>query len=314
MTTISGFSDCGQRYRLPAIGCLAHHREFGLPIHHQAQAGADQGVVVGQQDAGLFHAGIPAATGEREFGHQHSALSRRGLHGQRTAQAFDAFLHSEDAQAAGALRVEAASVVAHFDRDSTRAAGHAHSGVARPGVAHGIVESLLHQAIDADSVLVGQFVRHVLRFHRDLHPAAARDLAPLPLQGGNQPEIVEHGGTEQQRDVADGADGPLGERLHVVEPLANFNGIRGQVGRQPSEIHQQSAQRLADFVVQFARDGAALFLLRVHQAGGKTLQFVAALRQFAVASAGLPFEPQDVCHAGRSPAAGRPRARWTRTR
>jgi hypothetical protein len=46
----------------PVIG-FSDHREVGLGIHHHAQTGANQGVVVGQQDAGLLHAQPPAGMG-----------------------------------------------------------------------------------------------------------------------------------------------------------------------------------------------------------------------------------------------------------
>ncbi len=54
---------------------------------------------------------------------------------------------------------------------------------------------------------------------------------------------------------------------------------------------------MAHFVVQFARDGPALGFLDIHQAGGKLLQFMAAVGQLTVPAAGLPLQPHDVRHA-----------------
>jgi hypothetical protein len=45
--------------------------------------------------------------------------------------------------------------------------------------------------------------------------------------------------------------------------------------------------------VQFARDGAPLALLRIHQPRGKLFQFGAGLGDLVVPLAGLPFERQD---------------------
>ena len=77
----------------------------------------------------------------------------------------------------------------------------------------------------------------------------------------------------------------------------HFGVAAGERGREPADIHQQGSQRLADFVMQLARDGAPFGLLRVYEARRELLQRVLAAREFHVAGAGLPIEPHDVCHA-----------------
>ena len=51
---------------------------------------------------------------------------------------------------------------------------------------------------------------------------------------------------------------------------------------------------MADFVVKFARDGAALGFLGVDEARGELLQLGAAVDEFGVAETGLALETQDV--------------------
>ena len=63
MTTTSGFSACGHGHGLPPVICFPDNREVGLGFDHHAQTGANQGVVVGKQDAGLLHALPPAGKG-----------------------------------------------------------------------------------------------------------------------------------------------------------------------------------------------------------------------------------------------------------
>jgi tRNA A37 threonylcarbamoyltransferase TsaD len=144
---------------------------------------------------------------------------------------------------------------------------HLNPHAAREGVPGAVVQSLLHHAIDAGLQLFRQIVGHALGVHCDGHAGAFGDLARLPLQGGHQAQIVQHGGTQQQRHVAHHVDAALGELADGLHVAAQF-GVAGRDGSQIAQFHQQRAQRLADFVVQLAGDGAALLLLRLHQARG----------------------------------------------
>jgi hypothetical protein len=113
------------------------------------------------------------------------------------------------------------------------------------------------------------------------------------LQGGHQAQIVQHGGTQQQRHVAHHVDAALGQfadGLHVAAQL----GVAGRDGSQIAQFHQKRAQRLADFIVQFAGDGAAFLLLRLHQARGEFLQLALRQGHLAIAQIGVPRQAQDV--------------------
>ncbi len=86
------------------IAGFADNREIGLRIHHQAQAGADQIMIVGQQHADLLasHSGLVGRQGQ--FRQDRRPAARRGIHREIAAEALDALFHAEDAQAARALR------------------------------------------------------------------------------------------------------------------------------------------------------------------------------------------------------------------
>ena len=70
-----------------------------------------------------------------------------------------------------------------------------------------------------------------------------------------------------------------------------------------AQLHQQRGERLADFVVQLAGDGAALLLLRLHQARRELLELALRMDDLPVAQIGVPRQPQDVPGGGRRPAA-----------
>jgi len=44
---------------LPAIGSLGHYLEIGLLFEQEAQTGPNNGVIVGEDDADLWHAQVP---------------------------------------------------------------------------------------------------------------------------------------------------------------------------------------------------------------------------------------------------------------
>ena len=73
-----------------------------------------------------------------------------------------------------------------------------------------------------------------------------------------------------------------------------FSSLGPSCIREAAGVHQQEAEGLADFVVQFARDGAALGFLRIDEARGELLQLGAAVDEFGVAEAGLALEAKDV--------------------
>jgi hypothetical protein len=61
-----------------------------------------------------------------------------------------------------------------------------------------------------------------------------------------------------------------------------------------ADFDEERAEGLADFVVKFAGDGAALFLLSLHEAGGESFELAATAGKCVVALASLELEAEDV--------------------
>ena len=185
--------------------------------------------------------------------------------------------------------------------------------VRRVGMACAVVQRFLNHAIDAGLVFVGKIVG--IEFGRDahVHRRALGGLAGLPFQGRNQPQIVQHRGPQQKRHIANHADRALHQALdgfHVAARL--FVGADRQPRRKIAQFHQHGRKRLAHFVVQFARERAALGLLRLNQARGEILELAAGLGDFLIAQAGLILQLQNLRSAEQwpcpSPAPARPPA------
>jgi hypothetical protein len=116
----------------------------------------------------------------------------------------------------------------------------------------------------------------------------------LPFESRDQAEIVEHGRAEEKSDVADGFDGGFGDGFYAVDL-----GMRDAVlGRDEfcelADFDEKGAERLADFIVQFPGDGAALFLLSLHEAGGEAFEFEAAAGERVISQTSLALEAEDI--------------------
>ena len=112
-------------------------------------------------------------------------------------QMIDAFLHADQSQAAHAVGVETCAVVFHGQDDSLRLLFHHHLHGSGMGMTGAVVQSLLNDAIDAGAEIVGQFGRGFFGGDVDAQAGALGNLARLPFQRRNQPEIVEHRGAQQ---------------------------------------------------------------------------------------------------------------------
>ena len=58
-----------------------------------------------------------------------------------------------------------------------------------------------------------------------MNPAGARNLARQPFEGGQETEIVEHGGAQKQGDIPYHARVPLGHILHQLQLAEGFLAI-----------------------------------------------------------------------------------------
>ena len=161
-------------------------------------------------------------------------------------------------------------------------------------VAVRVVERLLHHAIDAEFERVAQRVGDILGTNFDFGFTAARHFTRVPFDSRDQSKIIEHRGTQQERHAAHGLHGALGDCFDAADNFLTFFVAGAELIREATCVHQQETERLADFVVQLARDGAAFGFLRIDEARGELLQFGAAVDELGVAEAGLAFEAKDV--------------------
>ena len=177
-----------------------------------------------------------------------------------------ALLNSQQSHPFFVTGIEALSIVSHRKQQPRRLLLHGNRHIARAGVLHAVVQRLLHHAVDAGLVLFGQVLGHVFGDHLHPHAAALRDLARLPFERRDQSQIVQHRRPQQQRHVAHHADGAFHQLLDLVRlHRRRLHIARADQCRKVRHLHQHAGERLSHFVVQFARDRAALLLLRLHQ-------------------------------------------------
>ena len=103
-----------------------------------------------------------------------------------------------------------------------------------------------------------QFARLAGHAHRDRHRAALVELARQVLERGRQPQGVEQGRPQPVREPAD-----LGQAgIEALQRAGQQRGRAGLLRRFDQQLGRH--QRLADAVVQLAREVGPLFLLRAH--------------------------------------------------
>ncbi len=208
-----------------AVVGFADDCEIGLLLDEETQAAANEFVVVGEKDANFSHGSSGyihnlAVSGESALWSGSSAFTVAPFPepdsiAQRATEAAYALFHAQDSHAALAFGIEAVAIVGDFHCNFI---GILHDGYFRVfgrGVCGGVVESFLHEAVNGDFGFVAQIFRHIFRLNFHFHIAAAGNFAGLPFQSGDQAEVVEHGRTEKQRDVADGFDGRFGDGFYL---------------------------------------------------------------------------------------------------
>ena len=174
--------------------------------------------------------------------------------------------------------VEAPAVVLHRKNDPGILLAHHHPHGARLSVAGAIVQGFLNHAVDAGLQSVGQLAGRIGRGHLHANSGAFGNLARLPFQRRHQAEIVQHGGPQQQRHVADDVHAGFRQLLDRIHVLPDVGIVRSDMGGGVSGFHQQGRKRLADLVMQLARNAAPLFFLGRNQARGQLLQLLLGIQ------------------------------------
>ena len=154
-----------------------------------------------------------------------------------------------------------------------------------------VAQRFLHDAVDADLDLRRQPRVHRLRQLR-ADAGAMRKIPKVGRERRGQPEIVEHGRVQQLRHVADAAQRGLAD---VARFLERGSDARVDVGaKRDADVHLDGGQRLADLVVQLARQRAALLFLDVDEPRGQALEILAVLLLDPPLPLDLLLQPVDV--------------------
>ena len=104
------------------------------------------------------------------------------------------------------LGVEAPPVVGDGERDLVRVAPQLDLDCARFAVADRVGDCFLGHAVEAVSTGSGSRVSSVVRREGDLHAAALLEVVGESFERGDEAEVVEHGGAEIDRELADAGE------------------------------------------------------------------------------------------------------------
>jgi hypothetical protein len=221
------------------------------------------------------------------------AAAGGGVDDERATETGDALLHAEEAHATLTGGIEANAVV--FDREDEMVGVflNENTNVTSVGVLGAVVQGFLDDAVDTGFVLFGKVVGEVVVDDVDDKASAAGDFAGVPLESGDEAEVVEHGGAKQQGDVADLAHTFFGEELDFLETAAKWAGSRRRFG-EILHIHEESGEGLADLVVKLAGNSAPLAFLGVHETLGELLEFTLRAETFQVFFLGVTFETGNI--------------------
>src|ERR1700693_799340 len=95
---------------------------------------------------------------QRQFRRNQRTAPKLRLEPQIAAQPSNPLFHAEQSEAADESRVETHAIVAHLEAHALALALLRHLHRSRVGVARRIVQGLLHRAVDAGLVLIGEIV------------------------------------------------------------------------------------------------------------------------------------------------------------
>ena len=228
-------------------------------------------------------------SGQRQFYAEASAATRKRIDEEIAAETGDAFVHPKETHAAVAAGIKADAVIFNGEEQAAILFLNEDADAGGVSVLDAIVESFLDHTIDAGAVIFGEVIGKLAVDDVDGEAGAFGDLAALPLESGNEAEVVEHGGAKEQGHVTDLVDAFLGEELDALEGGGDGRGGQGSIG-ETLKINEQSGERLADLVVKFAGDGAALLFLSVDEALGEFLEFVLRAQGLLVFFASVALE------------------------
>lgn len=176
---------------------------------------------------------------ERKLDTKTRAGGGGGIYEEGAAEARDALLHAEETHATLAFGIETDAVVFDGEDEAKRVLVDEDADMAGVSMFGAVVESFLDDAVDAGFVLFGEIVGEVVVDDIDDEAGALGNFAALPLESGDEAEVVEHGGTKEQGHVADFVDAFFGEELDFLKAVAERAGSLGSPG-EIVEVHEES--------------------------------------------------------------------------
>ena len=206
-------------------------------------------------------------------------------------------MHTEKSHAAVTAWIETNAIVFDGEDEVLILLLNHNANTPGMGVLDAIVERFLDNAIDAGAMVFGEIIGKFVVDDIDDEASTFGNFATLPLEGSDEAEVVEHGGAEEESHVADFVDALFGKKLDALQAGGQGGGGRRGVG-EVLQVHQESGEGLADLVVEFAGDGAALLFLGIDEALREFLEFVLRAQGLFVFFAGVTLEANEINDGG----------------
>jgi len=198
---------------------------------------------------------------ERKLGVEAGALA--GLREQLEAAAGEAdpFGDAGEAQRIVARErgggVEAPAAIGDLDVQFGVARGDGDDGGVCARVAGDVGERLLHDAVGRNFEIDREPGRRERELEFDRNAGLAGKKFGLPVERGREAEVIEHARAERKRERPHALQEIVGDGERFVEGRAGFRGF---------ELKAQAGEELADLIVEFLGEGAALVFLHAEEA------------------------------------------------
>ena len=231
--TTSGL--CSMRLEDGALGVrrLADRLDVRLGVEHARRPGADDGVVVDDQDAD--------ASSQRHLGDERRPRAGRRLDREPPADERDALAHADEPEPVvrGRVRVEARAVVLDDRGDATPALRVSRMLTrARAGVLDDVRQRLLHDPVERRLDLARQPLVAELRLEVDRDArVCSRNVSARRSSAGDEPEVVERRRPQLDGEPADVLERRDDELAHGRDRGARLVGAGARSsGFRPSRI------------------------------------------------------------------------------
>ena len=125
--------------------------------------------------------------------------------------------------------------------------------------------------------------------HRAFDAGAGCKVVREPFHRGAEAQIVQNAGAQFRGDTAHGLHRILDQGSEGRHPCGGLGVFLGELPVQKREIHAHAGERLAQLVVDLARDAHALLLTHGFHVGGQSAQLLALGTQLLVEALALGY-------------------------